>query len=104
MRTLTGLAANRWLWLALLAALAAVAGWLTEDGKMPAFIPSVVMRWGYDALSPTGQKDPQPLFDPLPAGYRIETVLAGWTPLGQYEMQRKRERLPLSLTLPEEAL
>jgi hypothetical protein len=29
----------------------------------------------------------------------VETVLAGWTPLGLFELQRKRERLPL-----EEAL
>ena len=25
----------------------------------------------------------------------IDTVLAGWTPLGHYELQRKRDRLPL---------
>jgi Ribonuclease G/E len=30
---------------------------------------------------------------------RIETILAGWTPLGHFELQRKRERLPLSEVL-----
>jgi Ribonuclease G/E len=29
----------------------------------------------------------------------IDTVLAGWTPLGHYELQRKRDRLPLSEVL-----
>lgn len=29
----------------------------------------------------------------------IDTVLAGWTPLGHYELQRKRARLPLSEVL-----
>lgn len=29
----------------------------------------------------------------------IDTILVGWTPLGHYELQRKRERLPLSETL-----
>ena len=32
-------------------------------------------------------------------GEAAETVLAGWTPLGNYELQRKRDRLPLSETL-----
>jgi Ribonuclease G/E len=31
---------------------------------------------------------------------RDETVLAGWTPLGHFELQRKRARLPLSECLP----
>ncbi|MFO7804479.1 MAG: ribonuclease E/G, partial [Paracoccaceae bacterium] len=30
----------------------------------------------------------------------IETSLVGWTTMGLYEMQRKRERLPLSEVLP----
>ena len=30
----------------------------------------------------------------------IETTLAGWTPLGHLELNRKRERLPLSEALP----
>ena len=29
----------------------------------------------------------------------IETALVGWTPLGHYELQRKRVRLPLSEVL-----
>lgn len=35
----------------------------------------------------------------LKAAFRadpIDTALAGWTPLGHYELQRKRERLPLT--------
>jgi Ribonuclease G/E len=31
---------------------------------------------------------------------RDESVLAGWTPLGHFELQRKRSRLPLSECLP----
>lgn len=31
-----------------------------------------------------------------------ETALVGWTPLGHYELQRKRERLPLIQLLPED--
>lgn len=30
----------------------------------------------------------------------IETVLAGWTPLGHYELQRKRARVPVAELLP----
>ena len=29
----------------------------------------------------------------------VDTVLAGWTPLGHYELQRKRARLPLTEVL-----
>lgn len=29
----------------------------------------------------------------------VDTILVGWTPLGHYELQRKRERLPLSEVL-----
>ncbi len=32
----------------------------------------------------------------------IETALAGWTPLGHLELQRKRERLPVVPRLPED--
>lgn len=38
----------------------------------------------------------------LKAAFRadaIDTVLAGWTPLGHFELQRKRERLPLTKIL-----
>jgi Ribonuclease G/E len=31
----------------------------------------------------------------------IETALVGWTPLGHFELQRKRERRPLREVLPE---
>ena len=31
----------------------------------------------------------------------IQTTLAGWTPLGNFELQRKRERRPLSELLPD---
>ena len=31
----------------------------------------------------------------------IETALVGWTPLGHFELQRKRERLPLAQSWPE---
>jgi len=31
----------------------------------------------------------------------IETALVGWTPLGHFELQRKRERLPIAAVLSE---
>jgi Ribonuclease G/E len=31
-----------------------------------------------------------------------EVVLAGWTPLGHYELQRKRDRFPLAMVWPRE--
>lgn len=34
-------------------------------------------------------------------GEASETSLAGWTPLGNYELQRKRDRLPLALILKD---
>ena len=34
-------------------------------------------------------------------GEASETSLAGWTPLGNYELQRKRDRLPLTLIVKE---
>jgi len=34
-------------------------------------------------------------------GEAAETSLAGWTPLGNFELQRKRDRLPLTLILRE---
>lgn len=36
-------------------------------------------------------------------GEAAETSLAGWTPLGNFELQRKRDRLPLALILKEGA-
>ena len=76
-RALTVLGANRWFWLLLVAGLIAVAGGLTGTGEPRTRVASVYLRWGYNILLPTGQEDPQPLFNPLPAGYRIETVLSG---------------------------
>lgn len=49
-------------------------------------------------LAPMGKKDRRQFESALRAGFRsdsTETVLAGWTPLGNYELQRKRARLPL---------
>ena len=34
-------------------------------------------------------------------GEAAETSLAGWTPLGNFELQRKRDRLPLALILKD---
>jgi ribonuclease G len=53
-------------------------------------------------LAPMPKKDRRGFEQALRAAFRtdpIETALAGWTPLGHFEMQRKRERRPL-----EEAL
>lgn len=54
-------------------------------------------------LAPMPKKD-RPVFEGhLRAAFRldpVETALAGWTPLGHFELQRKRERLPI----PPEAL
>ncbi len=49
-------------------------------------------------LAPMPKKDRRVFEDALRAAFRrdeIETVLAGWTPLGHYELQRKRARVPL---------
>ena len=46
-------------------------------------------------LAPMPKKDRRQFESVLRASFRadpIETVLAGWTPLGHYELQRKRER------------
>ena len=45
-----------------------------------------------------GAMDRRSFEDALRAAFRtddVDTVLAGWTPLGHYEQQRKRARLPL---------
>jgi Ribonuclease G/E len=50
-------------------------------------------------LAPMPKKDRRVFEDALRAAFRrdeIETVLAGWTPLGHYELQRKRARVPLT--------
>lgn len=54
-------------------------------------------------LAPMAKKDRRQFENALRNAFRadpVETALVGWTPLGHYELQRKRERLPLSLSLP----
>ncbi|OWJ78923.1 ribonuclease E/G [Haematobacter genomosp. 1] len=49
-------------------------------------------------FAPMPKKDRSALEQVLRAAFRAEggeTSLAGWTPLGNFELQRKRERLPL---------
>ncbi|MHC0054500.1 ribonuclease E/G [Actibacterium sp. D379-3] len=49
-------------------------------------------------FAPMPIRDRRQLEQVLKAAFRadpVDTTLAGWTPLGNYEMQRKRERLPL---------
>jgi len=50
-------------------------------------------------VAPMPKKDRRTFESALRAGFRTddtETALAGWTPLGLYELQRKRARLPLA--------
>ena len=50
-------------------------------------------------LAPMPKKDRRQFESVLRAAFKAdssETVLAGWTPLGLYELQRKRDRLPLT--------
>ena len=49
-------------------------------------------------LAPMAKKERRQFEQVLRAAFRhdpVETILAGWTPLGCYELQRKRDRLPL---------
>lgn len=59
-------------------------------------------------LAPLPKKDRRGFESTLRAAFKrdgIETALVGWTPLGHFELQRKRERLPLAaLGLREEEL
>jgi Ribonuclease G/E len=53
-------------------------------------------------LAPMPKKDRRVFEDALRAAFRrdeVETVLAGWTPLGHYELQRQRARMPLAEVL-----
>jgi ribonuclease G len=53
-------------------------------------------------LAPMGKKDRRQFETTLRAAFRhdaTETALTGWTPLGHYELQRKRDRVPLSEVL-----
>ena len=50
-------------------------------------------------FAPMPKKDRATLDQVLKAAFRgdgAETSLAGWTPLGNYELQRKRDRMPLT--------
>ncbi|MGR3617683.1 MAG: ribonuclease E/G [Paracoccaceae bacterium] len=54
-------------------------------------------------LAPMPKKDRRGFESTLRAAFRAdpdETILAGWTPLGHYELQRKRARAPLGKILP----
>jgi Ribonuclease G/E len=54
-------------------------------------------------FAPMPRKDRRNLETALAAAFRKdteETSLAGWTPLGNFELQRKRGRVPLSEVLP----
>ncbi len=49
-------------------------------------------------LAPMPKRDRRAFESALRAAFRrdsVETTLVGWTPLGHYELQRKRDRLPL---------
>ena len=49
-------------------------------------------------FAPMPKKDRRTLEQSLRAAFKkdsVETSLVGWTPMGNYELQRKRERLPL---------
>lgn len=53
-------------------------------------------------LAPMPKKERKTFEAALRAGLRrddIDTVMAGWTPLGHFELQRKRARLPLAEVL-----
>lgn len=53
--------------------------------------------------APMGKKDRRGVEDALRRSFRQEgsdTVLAGWTPLGHFELQRKRDRWPLAEIWP----
>ncbi|SEI76842.1 ribonuclease, Rne/Rng family [Pseudooceanicola nitratireducens] len=58
-------------------------------------------------LAPMPKKDRRSFEGALRASLKTDdtdTVMAGWTPLGNYELQRKRARLPLSETVTESML
>ncbi|MEM8632992.1 MAG: ribonuclease E/G [Pseudomonadota bacterium] len=50
-------------------------------------------------FAPLAKKDRRQIETVLRAGFRqdpVETALVGWTPLGHFELQRKRERHPIA--------
>ncbi|MEO1307058.1 MAG: ribonuclease E/G, partial [Pseudomonadota bacterium] len=53
-------------------------------------------------LAPLAKKDRRQFEQVLRSAFRfdpVDTALVGWTPLGHFELQRKRERLPLTEAL-----
>lgn len=53
-------------------------------------------------LAPMPKKDRRPFETALRSAFKaddVETTLVGWTPLGHYELQRKRARAPLAEVL-----
>lgn len=53
-------------------------------------------------LAPMSKRDRKPFEVALRSAFKsdpIDTTLVGWTPLGHFELQRKRERVPLSEAL-----
>ncbi len=55
-------------------------------------------------FAPMPKKDRRQLEQVLKAAFRtdpVDTILSGWTNLGNFELQRKRERLPLTKGLFE---
>lgn len=53
-------------------------------------------------LAPMTKRDRKPFEVALRSAFKadaIDTTLVGWTPLGHFELQRKRERVPLSEVL-----
>ena len=53
-------------------------------------------------LAPMTKRDRKPFEVALRAAFKadpVDTTLVGWTPLGHFELQRKRERVPLSEVL-----
>lgn len=58
-------------------------------------------------VAPMPKKDRRSFEGALRAAFKTDdtdTVMAGWTPLGNYELQRKRARQPLSEVVTEEML
>lgn len=54
-------------------------------------------------LAPSPKKDRKAIEQALSRAFRedgAEVVLAGWTPLGHFEVQKKRDRLPLAQVWP----
>ena len=79
-------ALRRWLPLAVIGAVVVACG--AGSGETPTPTATAVpptatapgdepLRWGYNPLQATGEHDSQALYNPLPLGYRIETVLSG---------------------------